>query len=81
MGEPTILTQSDIKTSRKYLHISLPLMDSSRFLLAFYWEWGVREVFSDNRDRMVARRSSQTVDVYCSSQNSRHLQITVHESA
>ena len=40
----------------------------------------MKEVFSGNRDQMMARRSSQTAVVYYSSQNSRHLWITIHGS-
>ena len=69
MGEPTILTQSDIKTSRKYLHISLPLMDSSRFLLAFFLlgVGGQGKFYRTTDDQMMARRSSQIVTVFYSS--------------
>ena len=36
------------------------------------------EVFLGSRDQMMASRSSQTVIIYCSSQNSRHLWITIY---
>ena len=40
----------------------------------------MKEVFSGNRDQMMASRSSQTAIIYCSSQNSRHLWITIYGS-
>ena len=68
MGEPTILTQSDIKSAKKYLYISLFLMDSSRFLLAFpIGCGGLREVYQPTDDQTMARRSSQIVVVFYSS--------------
>ena len=38
----------------------------------------MKEVFLGYRDQMMASRSSQTVIIYCSSQNSRHLWITIY---
>ena len=36
------------------------------------------KVFLGGRDQMMANRSSQTVIMYCSSQNFRHLWITIY---
>ena len=41
----------------------------------------MKEVFSGNRDQMMAMRSSQTAVVYYLSQNSRHLRTSIHGSA